>query len=398
MTRIRQDPNDPCVLQYSNDGGLTWTDGFNYALCNTGFGDTTINSVTNQINLETQVNNYNQTVVNNYTSNGRDTPIYDALDATARKNALCFFIRQLVRGSISSFTELKEAQNEDFEKLPTGAALALGVASALLAIPTGGGSLLVWSALGTLAGSTALSAWLIYNDYDAGILADENALDAAACWLLDEWSNDIPSEAEFRSVDSSLAPSGIQDIVEVVSAAFDSVDVYANFLTSVNEASRAGSWFPQCACDAQWAYEWDFTISDGGWRVLTEDGKPYGNYVPGSGWHSVVGRGYHEIYISADFSSDILIDEIEQRLAPITTLDTGVHGAQVRLSGNVVLDGGEPENMANYRYRWSMASAGDQIALFSNNRDGASAEYICKSVRLYGFGPQPQGLSGGQFL
>ena len=93
MFRLRQNPDDPCLLEQSFDAGETWVEAFNYKLCQ----NTDMTNISNQWNLSFVFNTDLEIVYDNDITNVFNDWGYDQTGTDAdRDAALCHAITQWV--------------------------------------------------------------------------------------------------------------------------------------------------------------------------------------------------------------------------------------------------------------------------------------------------------------
>lgn len=87
MFELRQNPDEPCLLEQSTDGGLTWAPAFDYSLCAGGGVGAAVNiTMNNQLIINTYIANYTGTP-SSVNENAPDDYFSDGTDA--REMALC---------------------------------------------------------------------------------------------------------------------------------------------------------------------------------------------------------------------------------------------------------------------------------------------------------------------
>jgi len=139
-----------------------------------------------------------------------------------------------------------------------------------------------------------------------------------------------------------------------------------------------------------WCYEWDFRLTDGGWRNRADDARPYGVWESGTGWVSEVGLSDERLYIEREFPlSDItkitfFIDWIGNNGGPNDNFVIANFPAEITLenanprAGNFVSQEMSPFVQANLiEQSWANDGIGDTL--------------IITDARIRGLGVNPFG-------
>src|SRR5215211_794490 len=175
--RLRQKPDDNCILQQSIDAGATWTDVFDFSLC------VTIQDKSYQVQIQNSVTYVQPTfqeIYNSYTTNYTSTPesVHDNLsdpsgDSAALRAGYCNALWELVNTAcdtaVSFYTENINEQQSQINLGIGIAAFLLTAISLAAAIPTAGASLAglagvapIWAAgigLGAVLGNALVDFW-----------------------------------------------------------------------------------------------------------------------------------------------------------------------------------------------------------------------------------------------
>lgn len=145
-------------------------------------------------------------------------------------------------------------------------------------------------------------------------------------------------------------------------------------------------------CTGLWCFEWDFTVSDGGWTVQPGEA---GSYSAGVGWIAVfLDSQDYEVAIRKTFTSTFIIDVV-------MTFDRSGHGGAnanyrtiVQLSGasvatNIVSPGSDGTNLT---LTTNVNHTADAMWAQVNNGTAAVPATI-KKMRIRGTGANPFGAS-----
>lgn len=260
-TRFRQNSIDPCVLEVSYDGGVTWGTMFDYSLC---FANLPGTQVTNYNTYQQYQTDYN-TLINQYDGTpGSIAPdlVHQEDGKNAQRDAvLCYALENWLKLVVGTLKELKKQQSAPGDELKWFAAAAgiiVGIAPFVfgLAVP-------LWVAGIALAGSGAALGDLIWGAIsEAGIevFNDQAAIDAVQCCMYSALKGQTVTEVLFRgSLDNCGFAGGnsnaetLRDLVQVVLQ--EDVGVYVTFMNLMQQlydAVEAGADMPGCKCEAPW--------------------------------------------------------------------------------------------------------------------------------------------------
>ena len=277
MFRLRQNPDDPCLLEQSFDAGETWVEAFNYKLCQ----NTDMTNISNQWNLSFVFNTDLEIVYDNDITNVFNDWGYDQTGTDAdRDAALCHAITQWV-DSICEFLIITiengnaEVQDQaqfwsDLTFALGGAAIALGAFGVYpLAALFGGTSLLLTSIV-----VDSIDEWLME---DATPYRDHDARAEVVCEMYLAMQGNTPTYANWsNSLDDALSGNAekIRTVVDAVNqsemAFVDWLGLYADMI-----AIGAGSIGNECDDCQDWFHIWKFDTASGSDPHTTySDGLP----------------------------------------------------------------------------------------------------------------------------
>lgn len=275
MLMFRDNPDDPCEVQYSQDGGETWATMFRKDVCRVpSEGDVTIINNTKIIITE-----------NNDTWNGDIINIAEDWEWVGDKsnNAICWAIDkyvdaicELAIANIQSGND-ERRDNDDLWDTLRGiiSTLAIG-ASTVIGIPA--------AAVGAFAWAVVAIADALYDDwvtrtYDQ--FEDDDARQAIKCAMYYSLVGKTVQFEDWRDSIQSYDPQTANEIAiwESVSVVNSDTDVYINYLLLTEDINSISESLPTCPCELRWEHTWNFVTH--GLEVWTVD--DLGTYVAGVG-------------------------------------------------------------------------------------------------------------------
>jgi hypothetical protein len=255
---LRQNPDNPCILQQSYDGGATWVNVFDFSLCQPSSIERSVTTYNQYQEIINQGNTYLETITNNY--NGTPSSVVPDLVAQnvdTLDEALCYACHHIIGATCDAalgfYDEMSSQGNLLF-----GAAAIVGAALAFIALP--GISVPILGAI--LSGSTLFASVTInfLETHQTGPFESQAARDEAACCLFDKLRGSVPTEAEFTqaALDCKAELSGDAHIIvdwltdSLFLNAETSQEFYLSFLKLAEEGVRPvelGLW--SCPCNAE---------------------------------------------------------------------------------------------------------------------------------------------------
>lgn len=298
--QLRQSPDDNCILEQSLDGGTTWTDVFDFSLCNT------IQDKSYQVAIQNEVVNVQQSfldIYNDYSTNYAGFPgdVHANLapptgDDSALRAALCNALIELVNkacgAAVDFYTESVNQSQAEANFLLAVAAFTLTALALAAAIPTAGASLVALGSSATLiAAGVGLGAGLanylvdFWQQHTIDQFQDESAKEDVACFLFDCLDGGDASLADFQAcLTGTIAGANQQAILDFLEILFQHDSTYAAFLEkwSNNEEFAQAGIELHCPCLTGyqvWVWEFknglgDFTLERGelvAGRVTADD-------------------------------------------------------------------------------------------------------------------------------
>ena len=277
LYRLRQKPDDACILQESIDGGLNWTDVFDFSAC------VTIQDKSYQVSIQNQVIQNEETfldIYNNYTTNyaGLPADVHDNLtpptgDDSAYRAALCNALVELVNkacdSAVSFYTETINQAQSEANLLVAIAGFTLTALALAAAIPTAGASLLALGGSATLiAAGVGLGAGLanylvdFWQTHTVDQFQDAAAKEDVVCFLFDCLESTDVSLEDFRTcLDGTIAGTNQQTILDFIEILFEHDSTYAAFLEKWSNNKEFADAGINLHCPCMVGYQvwvWDF--------------------------------------------------------------------------------------------------------------------------------------------
>lgn len=286
---LRQSPDNFCILEQTTDGGTTWTEVFNFALC-----QAVTEGSSNVINQNT-INNYNNaltqfqnTTYNNYVENYVDsiTDIHPELgygdaDDHFRDDALCYALGKFIDSVCDSALEVLAESDNVANDLKSSLALVGAVLGILILAGTGIGlpaaTIMAASLSAAGIGITAGAAAAIYDkmsEMSESILTDDAAKEELRCCLFGEMAD---SNADFADLEAALAActglgDNANDIRELAMLYAQELALYSAFAETLAIAFQSAKLglLPECPCEVgTWCFNWNFESDMDTWTLNT---------------------------------------------------------------------------------------------------------------------------------
>lgn len=287
IMEYRDNPLDPCEVQYSRDQGVTWSTMFRKDNC---FAPATADDITNIYtdidNVETNYTTYAGDITNN-------APKWGWVDSDSDK-ALCWaidfyvdWVCDLNIGQIESHNAVIREGNDFVDE----AAEMLG-AAVVGAITFFAGTPITMPAvaMGAIAYASleiAENVWdyiigLIWDD-DPAPFQDEDAKDAVKCLMYQAMEGETPDFAKWRDSLEDHAQMGgyFEAVAGAVHVTNQSVNIFINYMILMEELNDIRAILPGCDCDERWEHTWNFTTH--GFDTWTLAGYGHGTLVPDFG-------------------------------------------------------------------------------------------------------------------
>ena len=247
---IRQNPDDPCKLEYSTNNGITWVEGFDYALCKP-------QDLLERAAQERAILDYLKEILAQF--DGSPASIATDVDPATLigERAICYSLLPYIRQVVEAYVETQRRIQEEGELIPNAISVGLLGAGAALAIIASAGTVSIYMAAGVTAAGGALQAWLAGSDYDASDMRDEDAQQEIVCYLHENFPvNTFPTQSQFAAVLANHTLTGnAAKIADVLFYAMQDEESYVTWLAMVNDLARIGELLPPCPCD-EWCQHW----------------------------------------------------------------------------------------------------------------------------------------------
>lgn len=251
--KFRDNPSDPCQVQYSTDGGIIWQRMFRKDVCAPDH-TTTIGDVTNLYqDIDTTINNnntWNGDIVN-------VAPDWEYVDPDSDA-ALCWVIHKYVQlcceaatAQIDSDNQTLRDQNNWLDDIAVLIAeLVMDSTIVLLGaftVPTLAAGAVAWASVQVVE---AVWDWLItYGDAD---YSADYARNTVACFMYDQIRGETPQWGSWTaSLDNFNYDTATDDeiaIARIVSEWNESTDIYINFMILFEDINSISAGLPGCDC------------------------------------------------------------------------------------------------------------------------------------------------------
>lgn len=290
---FRDNPLDPCEVQYSTDGGGTWTTMFRKDICHAAPTSVDIDNIYTDItNIETN----NTTWAGDITNVAPDWAYVDADSDKALCWAISFYVDMVCDTAIAQIKS-ENQNNRDMnswlddlsDMLGAGVVAAIAFFSSNpITLPMVAMTAIAWA---TTQVVDEIWDWLVTRDYSD--FEDEDARQAIKCVMYQAMEGATPQYANWQSSVDFFSSFGgaYQSIAGAVHKMNQSVDVYINYMLMMEELNDISSTLPVCPCPARWEHTWDFvTHGKEYWDLL---GNGYGQWTDGVGFEGqlIVGGG-----------------------------------------------------------------------------------------------------------
>lgn len=273
-TMLRQSTNDPCQLEQSIDGGLTWTLAFDFGLCYPPYIQTILRQT--DIILENirdgqspiQIN-INAPVTTWVFSEGDTTT-----EADGRLQALCWAVHRIVDYACELAVD---AFNNEYSQIDL-AQFVLGIG----AVIAGALGVSVFSALGFALGIAALEARQNMIESDIDLLEDPDIRDLLSCLMFQNLQPKPVTADAFAqsfSTDATCLTSDEQRAYEIVGLMIanpnvreDMFNAFIDVLGDATSAYKSGVLSASCVCDER---SWQYCLPMQDWYSLSEPAISY---------------------------------------------------------------------------------------------------------------------------
>jgi len=343
MLRLRQDPNNSCVLQVSYDGGETWQTAFNYSLCDLGGSTVEIAQqyYEGSVFVGDSMTLYDGDITNNYPQWE-----YGDLNDADRDAVICWACKLWVGWCCDTAIKIKTDENSDTEDLVWIAAAVTFAAGSVLLYLTGAGvfaAAMSYAGLGMELAPVIAAVIDLFLTPDIAAFQDQEARDRVACRLYLALAGETPTYTTWRTAADGELSGNSESIRAICYELMQSEEAFVLFLTMMGDLidiAIAGLLTDECieGCD-EWEYLIDLSVDDGGFVVQQYNGNDYGGYyVPGNYWQEVAPKiSTPTMIIGRDLGADTNITELQVNI----TVNCGSDSVVDRANGvGWELDGG----------------------------------------------------------
>jgi len=263
--QLRQNTLNPCLLEYSSDGGITWLPAFDYSLCsrNSKYVTVTMQDIENY-------SDYSQTTFNTY--NGEITNVapgwqYGDADDLYRDMALCWASGKWAEICANVAIEIGQLSAEETQSLLTDISTVLGTIGDALNDMATMKVFEPYTLIGALAfetGSFIVGIVAEFVNFDASKLSDTDAQQVVGCAIYDALAGAKPT---FAAWSTALLNHGlIGNEGEIANACYllmQSEAAYVEYMMIAADVIPAAEIAGDlgCPCDDAWEEIVDLTLA-----------------------------------------------------------------------------------------------------------------------------------------
>jgi len=305
---LRQNEENPCILEQSLDGGETWSTAFDYSLCQSqSIATDALQTMIDQ--LADLIDTYDSTVGSIAPDMVYDTTATDDI----RDIALCHALNELV--DVMCELELQYRNEIAFASDVTAVILGL-VGIAITVASLGTATPFYLGVAAALAGGFGT----LFGGLSVAILGDETARDEVVCCMYAALSGSTITQSNFED---SLDLCGFDEfsnesqLAGAIAQMLTQDNMYISFVDYMQRAFKLASLgIADCPCDDSgiWEYTFNFTVSDGSFLERSQGWTgEQANYSPGNGWSYgdaiVTGTDYRRVCsINRTFTESVLTE------------------------------------------------------------------------------------------
>jgi len=299
---LRQNSTDPCVLEQSTDGGLTWSTAFDFGLCMGITSPPTMTELTNIVNATATATATLSGLYEGEVSDVCPDCVMDETEADEHRNdAMCYALSVLL-ATLEETIKAQEKHGIDWKDVARLTAVVLEVGSGLLLAASEIGIVNLdpkvafgCYAVGIL--SAVVSQWIDEwgEEPDLTPLLDANVQLQLLCCAQSKLRGNTPSIGIFASIFDSCDIDGMNaDTESMLTQLTENAGMYLQFLNFVGAGFDAidGGQSVDCGCPTE-ILTFDFTAESGteentlygiqDWEVYP-DNAGCGVYTSGQGW------------------------------------------------------------------------------------------------------------------
>lgn len=250
---FRDNPNDVCEVQYSTDGGDTWTTMFRKDVC-------PATPVTTTIDITNMYTNINTVTTNNTTWNNNIinvAPDWAYVDSDSDK-ALCWVIDAYVDMICDFAIEQIEANNQnrreeadwldDIDVLITSTVMtAVMVTAGVVTLPV-----IVVGAITYATTKIVEGVWDLLVSDSVADFQDDDARDTVKCWMWNQIRGETPQfttwSTSLDNFDYGGATTAEQSIASSTALFNAEADIYINWMILFEDINSISAGLPDCDC------------------------------------------------------------------------------------------------------------------------------------------------------
>ena len=371
MLMLRQNPENSCEMQQSNDGGETWYLAFDYSLC----VPSTINDILQIVNdtRSTQIEDFSilEININAPTLTWISSSMDDSTGNNERATALCALAQWLSVGVTETIAQVQEDNITAGNVVAASLGIALGVISVLFP-PAALVGAVKYAAFGGVLAGGALAIFGELSGGDPTILRDPDIREFVGCEIYKDLLSKPVTEdaiATFLSGDYSCFTADEQRAVSLVRQSFRSTprrralfNAMVDYLGDVTAAQKAGILGASCVCATD---TWSFDLDLEQWFGLTTLADMFyggANNCTGGAIGQNAGMLDVPYWDSTAFGGGQGLGRKFSLFVPASTTVTQVH---VTAQNTVALGGNNLNIMSNSQRRCVNYSAGSASNVFS---------------------------------
>lgn len=316
---FRQNPNNPCLLEYSKNDGATWLPMFDYGLCFAA-QPPSLGEITITIDLLNEVQIY----IDDLRGDAPGAPgsiapdvIYDAGPNDAQRDeAICSAMYLFTRGTVAALLEAHRQEKANTDDLIDLVKRVAGGVIAIVAVWAFGPAGMIW-AKRFITAVTVILAGLDIAEYlasmDEAVLLDELALREVSCCMVQNLQGETVTETRFQNAltpECAWVNPNAADLASYIAPMIAAADTYLLFLDAFQQAYdglTAGAVYP-CDCD-DWTITYSFAgAALDGWEIW-EHGVHNGTELQHVD-HQGTGCAYRWVRFRATFDQPVNIRSI----------------------------------------------------------------------------------------
>lgn len=341
---FRDNPTDSCEVQYSNDGGVTWSTMFRKDNCSPGATPAEINQIYTDItNIANDYTTWNNDILN-------VAPDWEYVDANSPR-ALCWAIDFYVDMICDFAIQQIESHNDEVRSendwvddlgdiIGTGIVAGISAAAGAVTFPAIVIGAFVWA-------STEIvdAVWDYFVTVEADFFTDDDARQVVKCLMYEAQTGETPQFPAWRDSLQGWAQLGgnAGKIARSVHLWNQVERIYIEYMMLMEDINTIRATLPECPCPDRWTHEWNF-VTHGMENWIID--SAYGEYQVG------VGVVAEEELLTGDWKMNII--RYLALYEPIWNTDKWTfHTNVIRGTFDAIGPGYEMENPPDTPYSWN---------------------------------------------